>query len=225
MTSWLIHYGYLATWKEVETLIFDTSYPVGESGLSLKIRRAAIDTGGGKKYENMTMTEETYFWLIRNRWRGGGIVYGTKGSSTPMSTMLSIGGAIVSTPSGKKLPNILKIISVDTGKAKDQFHYRLDLAAEEDTRDSPEAAFLHSGVGADYAAQILAEEKRVDEKGREEWINAHQRPNHLFDAEILAAACTEMEFPGGSIRLLYVPPSGIQIRKKTKVEKIKQGRW
>jgi phage terminase large subunit GpA-like protein len=202
MTSWLIHYGFLAIWKDVESLIFESSYPVGNTGRSLRIFRAAIDTGGSKKFEDMTMTEETYFWLIKNRGRGGAAIWGTKGSSSAMPGMLNLGSGIVSTPSGKKLPEALRILSVDTSKAKDQYHFRLQLASKDDTRDLPGAAFLHAGTGTDYAAQILAEEKQIDEKGREEWINVHNRPNHLFDAEILAGVCAEMEFPGGGLRLL-----------------------
>lgn len=49
---------------------------------------------------------------------------------------------------------------------------------------------------------ILAEEKQINDKGREEWVNAHERPNHLFDADLLACFCTEMEFPGGGFRYL-----------------------
>ena len=231
MTSWLIHYGFLAVWKDVETLLFESSYPVGNTGRSFRIFRAAIDTGGGKKYEKMTMTEETYFWLIRNRGRAGIQLCGTKGASNPLPDMVSLGSGIISTPSGKKLPEILRILSVDTGKAKDQYHFRLNLAAEADTRDLPGAAFLHAGTGSDYVAQILAEEKRVDEKGWEEWVNIHQRPNHLFDAEILAAACTEMGFPGGGLRLYAPRPKsatqtgGPSAGKKGKEQKSKQGRW
>jgi phage terminase large subunit GpA-like protein len=204
MTSWLIHYGFLAVWKDLETLLFESSYPVGNTGRSLRIFRAAIDTGGGKKYESMTMTEETYFWLIRNRGRAGIQLCGTKGASNPLPEMVNLGSGIISTPSGKKLPEVLRILSVDTGKAKDQYHFRLQLASNNETRDLPQAAFLHAGTGADYAAQILAEEKQIDEKGREVWVNPHQRPNHLFDADILAAVCTEMGFPGGGLRL-YAP--------------------
>ena len=56
--------------------------------------------------------------------------------------------------------------------------------------------------GMDYVSQILAEQKQLDERGREVWENVHNRPNHLFDAELLAAACVEMEFPGGGLRVL-----------------------
>jgi len=202
MTSWLIHYGFLATWADVEKLIFDSSYPIGETGRALRIFRAAVDTGGGKKFEDMTMTEETYFWLIKNQGRGGVELWGTKGSSTTLAGMLDLGKVILSTPAGKKLPAALRLLSVDTAKAKDQFHYRLQLASKDDTRVLPGAAFLHADTRADYVAQILAEEKQTNDKGYDEWINIHQRPNHLLDAEVLAAACVEMEFPGWGLRLL-----------------------
>ncbi len=202
LTSWNIHYGFLATWFDVERLLFETTYPVGNTGRSMRIFRALLDTGGGKKYDDMSMTEESYFWLINNRGRGGSALWGAKGSSTPLPGMLHIGNEILSTPSGKKLPDGLRLIIVDTDKAKDQFHYRLQLAAKPDTRDLPGAAFLHAGTGTDYAAQILAEQKQVDERGNEVWVNEHQRPNHLIDSECLAGACVEMEFPGGGLRLL-----------------------
>lgn len=202
LTNWLIHYGFLATWEDVEKLIFEAAYPVAGSDKTMRIFRAAVDTGGGKKYEDMTMTEETYFWLIKNRGRGGVALWGTKGSSSAMPGMLSLGNAIMSTPAGKKLPGALRILSVDTAKAKDQFHYRLQLATKEDSRDLPGAAFLHADTGTDYVAQILAEQKQLNDRGGEEWVNIHQRPNHLLDAEILAASCVEMEFPGGGLRLI-----------------------
>ena len=201
-TSWTIHYGFLATWTDVEKLIFETSYPVAETGRSLRIFRACVDTGGGEKFEDMTMTDETYLWILKHRGRGGVALWGTKGASSAMPGMLKLGAEILMTSRGKKLPAGLRVLSVDTTKAKDQFHYRLQLAAGPETRELPGAAFLHAGVGADYTAQILAEEKRRDEKGHEEWVNVHNRPNHLLDAEVLAAACVEMEFPGGGLRLI-----------------------
>jgi phage terminase large subunit GpA-like protein len=202
LTSWLIHYGFLETEDDVDKLIYESSYPVGDTGRTMRIFRACKDTGGGEKYEGMSMTEEAYYWLIKNRGRGGVAVWGTKGASNSLPGMLKIGEPILSTPSGKKLPAALRLLHIDTHKAKDQYHYRLQLAAQEDTRNLPGAAFLHSGTGADYAEQILAEEKQIVDKGAEEWVNPHQRPNHLLDAEILASVCVEMEFPGGGLRLL-----------------------
>jgi phage terminase large subunit GpA-like protein len=104
------------------------------------------------------------------------------------------------------LPAALRILSIDTEKAKDQFHYRIQLALDPETRNLPGAAFLHADTGLDYVAQILAEEKQLNDKGHEEWTNPHSRPNHLLDAEILAAVCVEMEFPGGGLRLLAGKP-------------------
>ncbi len=203
LTSWLVHYGFLATWEDVERLLFETAYPAAvDGGRPMRIFRACVDTGGSRKFEDMTMTEETYFWLIKNRGRGGVALWGTKGSSTPLPGMLSLGKGIVSTPAGKKLPGVIRLLSVDTAKAKDQYHFRLKLASREGTRDLPGAAFLHDGVGLDYVAQILAEEKQADDKGREIWVNVHGRPNHLLDADCLAGACVEMEFPGGGLRLI-----------------------
>jgi len=202
LTNWLVHYGFLATWEEVETLIYEAHYPVGDTGRHLKIFRALVDTGGGEKYEDMTMTEETYFWLVKNRGRGGVALWGSKGSSRALPGMMALGNSIMSTPNGKKLQGALRILSIDTDKAKDQYHYRLQLASNDDTRSLPGAAFLHADTGQDYVSQILAEEKKRDDKGREEWVNVHHRPNHLLDAEVLAAACVEMEFPGGGLRLL-----------------------
>ena len=230
LTSWLIHYDFVQTWADVEKLLWESVYPVdGAPERTLRIFRACVDTGGSRKYEDMTMTEETYFWLLKNRGRGGCALLGTKGASAAMPGMLSLGNAIVSTPSGKKLPDALRLLSVDTEKAKDQYHYRLGLAAGEDTRGLPGAAFLHAATGTDYVHQILAEEKQQDEKGRESWVNVHQRPNHLLDAEVLAAACVEMEFPGGGLRLLAEyhkkRAAGPPAAPKAKKEKSEYRRW
>jgi phage terminase large subunit GpA-like protein len=220
MTSWKIHHGFLATWADVEKLLFESSYPIGDTGRTMRPFRACIDTGGGKKFEDMTMTEETYFWILKNKGRGGLALWGTKGSSTALPGMLSLGPGIVSTPAGKKLPEALRILSIDTDKAKDQYHYRLQLAAKEDTRSLPGAAFLDVGTGEDYVQQILAEEKQQDEKGRESWVNTHSRANHLLDAEVLAAACVEMEFPGGGLRLLAGKrPEAVKAKPKDREER------
>lgn len=201
LTSWAIHYGFLATWEDLERLLFETVYTQAATGRLFRVFRALVDTGGGKKYENMTMTAETYFWLAKNMGRGGLALWGAKGSSSALPYMLALGQPILSTPDGKKLTRALRLIMIDTDKAKDQYHFRLDLAANPATQDLPGAAFLHRDTGADYAAQILAEEKQLID-GKEQWVNVHSRPNHLLDADIYAAACVEMEFPGGGLQLL-----------------------
>ena len=140
--------------------------------------------------------------LRANKGRGGLALWGTKGSSKNLPGMMSVGNGIVSTPSGKKLPEALRLLMIDTDKMKDQYHYRIKMAADPETRELPGAAFLHSATGEDYAAQVLAEEKQLDDKGRDVWTNVHGRPNHLFDADLLSMAGVEMEFPGGGLRLV-----------------------
>ena len=196
-TSWLIHYGELAAWDDVEKLLFEIKYPVQGSSQHKGIWRAAIDTGGGAKEEGMSMTEETEIWVRNNAIGRGCRVWGTKGSARPLAGILNVGKVRDQTPSGKPLKGGLRIISLDTHKLKDSYHYRLQQAIE----GGPRAAYLHSGTNNQYAKHILAEEKRVDGRGVEMWVQIKAR-NDLFDCEILAAACADPEWPGGGVNLI-----------------------
>lgn len=200
--SWLIHYGNLATYEDVETLLFDTAYPVqGGNGDTMRIWRAAIDIGGGKKYENMSMTEETIWWLRKNSIGRGCRVRGTKGSSHPLPGKIKIGKPLDKTPSGKPLKTGLQIIQLDTDELKDMYHDRIRVAIE---GGQVRAAYLHKDTGDDYSRQILAEEKRLNEKGGQEWFQL-RADNHLLDCEIMAMACAEPEWPGGGVHLIRRP--------------------
>ena len=200
-TSWLVHYGQLKTWDDVEQLLFETSYPVeGDEERSMRIWRAAVDTGGGEGEDGagISMTEETELWLIDNGTGRGARVWGTKGSSRPLATMLSIGKARERTPSGKPLPGGLQIISLNTERFKDNLHYRLGLAIEKE----PGGAYLHSETDMQYVRHITAEEKRLDGKGVQSWVKIGSRRNDLLDCECMAAACVDPEWPGGGLNLL-----------------------
>jgi len=197
-TRWLIHYGNLASWEDVERLLFETAYPVQDSERTMRIFRACIDTGGGKKYQDMSMTEETYWWLRDNAAGRGARCWATKGSSRPLAGKLSVGKPLDKTPSGKPLSGGLQIISVDTEKMKDAYHYHLHRAIE----GLPQGGYLHAEVGQDYADHILAEEKQITERGIEEWVQLGSRANHLFDADCLAMVAADPEFPGGGIHIL-----------------------
>ena len=232
LTNWLVHYGFLPTWKAVEKLLFENVYPVdGEPERTLKIFRACVDTGGTGKYEDMTMTEETYFWIVKHKYLGALELWGTKGSSTAMPGMLSLGNEIIATHSGKKLPNGLRILMLNSAKLKDQYHSRLALAADVETRDLPAAGFLHKDTGNDYVQQIIAEEKRQDDKtGHESWVNTHGRANHLFDAEVLAGACSDAMFPGGGLMLMagYIQKQQQAVPHQEpvkKIQEVKKSRW
>jgi phage terminase large subunit GpA-like protein len=204
-TNWLIHYGLLSTWAEVEHLLFMAQYPViggGPSGsASLRIWRAGIDTGGTKYKEEMGMAEEVYFWITQNRGRGCP-VWGTKGASRPLAAKLSVGKSLERAPSGKAIPGGIQLISLDTDKFKDLYHFRVEKATAGE--GGPMASFLHQDTGRDYSRQILAEVKERQKNGREMWVQK-ARDNHYLDCEVIAHALADPEWPGGGVHLLADP--------------------
>jgi phage terminase large subunit GpA-like protein len=211
-TSWLLHYGFLPAWSDVENLLFATSYPIQDSDRRLPIWRAAIDTGGGKKYKNMSMTEETYWWIRKNGIGRGARVWGTKGSSRPLAGKIHTAKPLDKTPSGKPLPGGLQIITLDTDKNKDMVHYRLQQAAARGAY----AAYLNADTGMDYARQLTAEEKQRDKKGVETWVQL-RKDNHLLDCECLAHIVVDPEWPGGGLNLLQKRPGTRPAASKRKV--------
>ena len=54
---------------------------------------------------------------------------------------------------------------------------------------------LHSETGMDYAKQFMAEELQKDRNGKSTWVETGA--NHLFDAEVYAAACADMSWQPG----------------------------
>lgn len=200
-TSWLIDYGFLASWEDVESLLFETAYPYEhDDSQSLSIWRVGIDIGGGQFEEGMSMTEEVYWWVRQNGVGRGCRVWCTKGASNTLASKVQAGKPLDKTPSGKPIPGGLQIVSLDTGKLKDAYHYRL----QQTVQNEPQAAYLHSEVGEDYAKQIRSEQKRVDRKGVESWIHVRGE-NHLLDCEAIAHALVDPEWPGGGLNL-YKPP-------------------
>jgi len=206
-TSWLIHYGFIATWEDVERLLFETQYPVdGNPSRTMRIGRVAVDTGGGGKTDDQSMTEETYWWLVRNMGRGVPI-WGTKGASHPIPGRFKKGPGLLKTPSGKPLPHWFSIITIDTARMKDSYHYAIEQAVKE----MPRAAYLHSETGKDYALQIMAEEKRLSKSGVFQWVKV-KADNHLFDAEVLCMSVAHPDWMGGGVNLMRGPSSPGAIR-------------
>lgn len=217
-TSWLIQYGQLETWTDVERLLFETTFPRA-SGDPVPIWRAALDTGGGASgSEDFTMTEQAYFWLRKNAVGRGARVFGTKGSAKPLAGKLHIGKPFDKTPSGKPLAGGLQIIMLDTEQLKDMYHYRLAQARDGGTQ----AAYLHAEVGNDYALQILAEEKRTNDKGLPAWVQV-KRDNHFLDCETMAMVCAEPEWPGGGVHI--VAAQADMVPRPAKKQKTERRRW
>lgn len=203
MRSWLIDYGFLKTEAELNDLIFNKSYHYAEGGGSLNIWRVARDTGGTKGYESeISMTEDAYWWIIKNAGRGAQL-YATKGSSSNMNVRFRLGEPLLKTQSGRKLPDWFRVVSINTDAMKDYYHYGIDQAIN----NGPNALFLHNKTGQDYFKQIAAEEKRVNKQGVAEWVRINKE-NHLFDCEVLAISLAQPQWVGGGVNLFRTGSNG-----------------
>lgn len=215
-TSWLIHYGFLSYWSEIEDLLFSRMYPrVGanpdDPTGGLRIWRAGIDTGGTKFDSQISSTEETYLWLMENRVGRGCQVWGTKGASNRIAGKISVGKPLQHTPSGRTLPGGIQIITLDTERMKDTVHFRLEKAMSGEPEADHMAAYLHADTKSDYARQIMAEVKKQDKQGREKWIQ-ERKDNHLMDCEVIAHVLADPEWPGGGVHLLADPAEDMRNR-------------
>ena len=200
-TSWLIDYGHLGGWYDLEQLLFNTAFPIQHSTLKMRIWRAGLDTGGGQYKKEMSSTEEAYLWLQENSGFSQGCrVWGIKGSSRALPTKMKMGSVLNKTPSGKPLRMGMRLALLDTDQVKDMFYERMGKTA---TGESG-AAWLHREVQMDYARQITAEEKRLSDKGVLTW-EAVRHDNHYLDCECIASAVADWEWPGGGVNALPGP--------------------
>ncbi len=200
-TSWLIDYGNLGNWQDLERLLFETAYPVHNSDREMKIWRAGLDTGGGKYKKDISSTEEAYLWLQENMGFSRTCrVWGCKGSSNPLPTKLKMGSILNKTPSGKPLRMGMRLVLLDTDKLKDMFYDRMFKAVAGDQG----GAWLHNETQLDYARQITAEEKGENDKGVETW-EPIRADNHYLDCECIASALADWEWPGGGVNLFPEP--------------------
>jgi phage terminase large subunit GpA-like protein len=226
LTGWKIHHGALGTWDEVGRLLFETEYPIADGSGSMRIWRAALDTGGGRKNEDETMTDETYFWIIDNYYRGVEL-YGTKGSSRPIAGRIcKQGKELMQTRTGKKLPPGFHVVLIDTNQAKDKLHEGLRRAAA----NEPHALYLDKDTDTIFARHILAEEKILDPKTKRPIWDRKKPDNHLLDASCCALVLAHRDFILGGVNILAPRVVQLQpqpnIRAQRKEQKIKKsGRW
>ncbi len=188
-TAILILYGYIPDWEDVWDLLFDREYPIaGEEMRSLRIWRAALDTGGGESGEGWSRTEEAYDMLRRH---GRGVLWGVRGLSrntrpgqrvrhTILDKMTTVGGG------SRLIPGGLILYLLATDELKEAFFWRLDNRKIQ----------LHADTQEDFARQILSEEKRRNRAGHFEWKRI-RKENHLLDASIYAHACADPQWAGG----------------------------
>jgi hypothetical protein len=120
------------------------------------------------------------------------------------------------TPSGKKLPDWFHIMQIDTAQMKDAVHFGLSQAAKREAG----ALYLHKETDATFARHILAEEKRTNLKTKiTEWVNANRRPNHLFDASIIAISLARPQWIGGGVNIIAPRITGQQTPKQHRPKK------
>ena len=204
-TSQLVEFGLAPSFKDLEEIIFNRTYPVEGSEERMRVWRAAIDTGGTALDQGFTMTEAIYDWLRHN---SRGVVFGVKGQSHKGAKRVKM-TVIDKLPSGKALIGGLTLFLIDTDAFKEALHYRLKLKSDE-----PGAFLFHRDVSDKYMKQLLSEEKRRDSKtGKEKWVKVN-RENHALDCEIYAMACVDAEWLGG-IEVLSKP---MQMETKNRQE-------
>ena len=193
LTSWLIQYGTLSTWDDVENLVFNTRFPVQDSSETKGIFRAALDTGGGVNADDdWTRTEEAYEWLRDN---SRGVIFGIKGASKTQFQKVQVKLMDKMPRSNKPIPGGLELRLLDTHQLKDLLHYRIARKEADPETGRPaekQRFYLHSETDLKYAKQFLAEEKRRDKKTKKiTWKQIGGRDNHLLDCEVYAAACAD----------------------------------
>jgi phage terminase large subunit GpA-like protein len=189
LTSWLVQYGYLAKFADVEDLIFKARFKVQGTDRDMGIWRAGLDTGGGKSDDGdyITRTEEAYEWL--RKFQMLRTVFGTKGSSHDMGPKKMKLSVIDKMPrSNKPIPNGLELMILNADALKALLHFRLERKEEETQR-----FYLHAETDEIYARQLLAEEARRNRKGKIEWVQV-RKANHYLDCECIAAACADSEW-------------------------------
>ena len=219
--SHLVDYGFLLDWNDVYNLIFNMEYVQGEKGKKLKIFRAAIDTGGSITGEGWGKTAEIYEWLRKN---SRGTIFGVKGMSRKADPNVHVNHTIIDRlpgKHGKRFAGSLSLFMLDTNYFKEAFFNRLQNAEE----GGNQVIHFHKDTRRDFIMQILSEEKRIDKRGKVEWVQV-RRDNHYLDCTIYAMACTEENFGGGLAMIPGFIKPRIENRTSERVQELrKKQRW
>jgi len=172
LTSWLVDYGRVETWGDVETAI-NRDY-ADTNGEVRNINLACIDSGYN--------TDEVYSFCAQHM----DVAIPTKGASTPLRARYSV------TVLDKTVGFGLRLYNFDTNQLKDFIAGRLGVDA-----GAAGSWNVCKDVEPYYADQICAEQKveYKDKKGRItlrwEPISSHAQ-NHLLDTETNNALAAEI---------------------------------
>ena len=206
LTSHLVAYGFLATFDDVEAIVYQTRYQIADSKeQTMSIWRAAMDTGGGAgESEVITRTEEIYQFLIQMQIKyGPGRLQGIKGASRRQFSRVSQAKEVDKLPTipgtNRRWKGILTLRILDTFDLKGLLHWRLGRQDERTDKDGnilpadSQRFYLHSETGMDYVRQITSEELRKDRRGQHYW-KKKRADNHLLDCEVYAAAAADLSW-------------------------------
>jgi phage terminase large subunit GpA-like protein len=207
----LIRHGFVASFDELEQWIFEDVYGVEGSDIVLPVWRGGIDIGGseGDDFRDETMTEEVYEWL---RAMGRGVMFGVKGSSRTLGGGKKMRSSIIDRmPSrgstiGKPIPGGLKLWLLDTSLIKNAIWSRIETGK----------FHLHADVDNTYAKHLISEQKEKTRQGKTIWKLRGHGENHLFDAEVYAAAMADPECDGGVMVLRPPSPSYGQDKERAR---------
>ena len=234
LTSHLVQYGYLSTFEDVRTLVFDTYFKRENSEEKFQIWRAAMDTGGGLSAESdWTRTEEIYAFLSDY---GQGVIHAVKGSSRPMFSLVkSPPTTLEKMPhSNKPISGGLELRLIDSFELKKLIlNFRLNRKDERKDAEGnvisadDQRFYLHSETGLDYSQQLLAEELQRDRRGKLQW-KKKRTMNHLLDCEVMAAACVDRSWTPSFKMLadfLAAEVNAKELKKKQKPKAIRDERF
>ena len=169
MESWLVDYGEVATFEELEPVLF-TIYQDDE-GKCYRVTAGFIDSGGDK-------THEVYSWC-RRIGRDAGVMP-SRGEQRISGGQRIVLSHLDHDRLGRKVMGGLSLYRINTGYFKDWLDQKLRL-----DRDAPGAWHIFDGVAQDYVKQMSSEYR--DENGA--WVTRGQAtPNHLWDCEVYALA-------------------------------------
>ena len=226
----------------IDDFVKNNVYQVQDEERQLHIWRAGIDTGGGElESVHLTMTAAAYEWIRKMHMRGLFGTKGLSKDIPKRLRQSRIDR--MPGDKGAKIPGGLTLIEMNTDALKDLVWFRLnrnvlpcprckkdnrfraqDLEGEgvigcmgcgfEISKRPPAGLFtFHSGVEQTYLHHLLAEESRMDNHGRWEWVRI-RRENHLLDCTVIAFAMADSELDGG-IRVIHrisqppAAPSGL----------------
>jgi len=170
LEQYLIRYGFVRNWDELEGVIFGSRYLV--MGRPIEVARTFIDSGDN--------TREVYEWA----WKYLGKVFPVKGRASLSSGVPWKETLVERLPgSSLKFGAGLRLVNIDVNYYKDDIIRRFEAGK----------VFLHRETGEDFANQIIAEEKRRVRRGNtyvEAWVKVKQ-DNHYLDCMVYSNAAAD----------------------------------